>query len=597
MGYWDPSDPDSGFNLIPSSRNGEIASAVYGEDPTGAQLLVVGGKGARLWASEDASSNSFDQLTKSFRPATSIASLDFSFDPIDGSSDRLVVGDAEGNVRIWALDSGLWSENAESAEHLAGHHQARLVSTQFNPENPNELLSADQSGQWKIWEFESDQNRWTVRQTNEPLGLDAAEADVSGLTHLVMYSPDGRSVLIGGEQGARMWQRNQQSDWEPTLEDWQPGKTQSAVFSNDGSWIITTDGEQNVSFWDSRGSLIAAMDPDNARETSAMAISHDRRRFVTGQGGRIIIWDTASIVQGISELLTLEEHRAVTSVSISPDGRNLLSSGSEGRTIVWTGQPITPVLMSVSSDQIAYELDSGFANFDKDLVLSDPSQLVDFGATELIVSVHNGAASDQNGQADSVSKTNGAERIGLGINSPGNRYGAFIRVDSDGGKNSIYYRAHFMAQWQSIGSFESERDGAATMKVTLNGNADASAVQTLLRSLSYRIDSTDFGVSAMTLTQTQEAGVPETEALKTWTAEIRISGLRYKGLPQTQTTESPAMDSENFPSSVGVSVTIEVESESAGDLESGMADDLAGFSDEKKVNTLVSSDPLISNAG
>lgn len=574
MGFWDFDATESDFQLIPSSRNGEISSAVLGKDPSGSQLLVVGGKGARLWASDDQTQASFDRLTKSFRPASSIASLDFSIDPQSDTSNRLVVGDAEGNLRVWQLDGRQWSERSQAAEHLAGQHDAPIVSTFFHPHDPDQLISADQDGNWIIWRYDLAQNRWTLQQENR--------SPRSGIeSHFAMFSPDGTVVLTGADDQAKIWQLSDQGDYVPKRDDWSPGKVQSATFTGDGSWIITSDGDSSVCFWDSRGNLIAKMDEDDAKEMTSMAISHDRRRFVTGQGKRIVIWDTSRIIEPqldakadrsaaakssenkmISELLTLEEHRAVTSISISPDGCNLLSSGTEGRTIIWTGEPVAPISISLSTNQIAYGLDSGAVNLDRGAMLVDPSKLANFSQAELSVSFSSVPKSSDEMAREPVPALNEIPGENAVLRPAPDQSGALIELADEAGQDVVRYRAHQEATWVTIGIVRPGEEGSNTLRFRFNENATGDAVQSLLRSLAYWIDDPDESAA----TSSTADGLPvEDVPVTSRMATIQISNLRYDKKSHQRASAEQADRGDLYPAEIEAQIIIEIDTQDESD--------------------------------
>ncbi|MCA9137878.1 MAG: protein kinase [Planctomycetales bacterium] len=575
MGFWNFNDPDADFQVIPSSRNGEISSAIYGKDPSGSQLLVVGGKGARLWASDDRTHTSFQRLTKSFRPASSIASLDFAMDLENGNSNRLVVGDAEGNLRVWQLDANQWSENSVGAEHLAGRHDAPIVSTFFHPLNPDQMISADQAGNWIIWQYDSSNNQW---KPNQEFVSPQSEME----NHFAMFSPDGRFVLSGSDDQARIWQRNDQGVYERNLEDWQPGKVQSATFAADGSWIITSDGDRSVCFWDSIGNRIAKMDEDDAKEMTTMAISHDRRRFVTGQGKRIVIWDTSRIIEPqldaaddrpasvqssdnklIAELLTLEEHRAVTSISISPDGCNLLSSGTEGRTIIWTGEPVAPISISLSTNQISYRTDLGAVHLDRGAALVDPSKLADFSQAELSVLIADVPRQTDESSLDSGSLLTAVPVEHATLVPVPDRGGALIEVNDEAGEKVIRYRSHQQASWVSIGQLASSPEGDSRLiRIRFNDNATAAAVQSVLRTLSYRIvPSPKTQPIASKSADVAAEQVPVTSRLAT----IVISGLTYDKKSHQRASTDSSDRGDLYPEKIEAQVTIEIDTNEDAD--------------------------------
>lgn len=533
VGYWNWNDDEHDFSLITSSKLGEVSSAVLGEDPSGSQLLVVGGKGARLLAADDDRQLTFSRLTKSFRPASKIAAADFSFDPISGQSSRLVIGDSEGNIRVWELQDERWSENTQAAIHLAGHHDGPIVSTFFDPTNPDRIISADRTGDWKTWVFK---NTWEIEFESGP-------NPVTGELNFAMFSPDGHQVLAGSDDQAMVWRLDDQDGIRRVMQDWKPGKVQSAALAEDGSWIVTSDGDRMVTFWSAGGELLARMDEEDASGTTTMALTHDRRRLVSGQGKRIVIWDTSRILDSIrettsrgttssnndlgntvsdgliKELFTLRSDSDVTSVSISPDGRHLLSSEMNGQTMFWQGDPISPITVSFSDNQFSVDRDSAYRAIGNSAFVSDPSRIANFAGAELSVTI----------EGDSL----GGEELALRPTT--DTIGAAIIAQQEDGRTVLYHRDHENAIPKRIGSLELPYENTTSLKIEFNEGVDADNVQSLLRTLAYRIKTDQDGNRDVTLIDDSDgdAGtdvdVPTEEMSEiTRTIEIAISGIHYK---------------------------------------------------------------------
>ncbi|MCA9133027.1 MAG: WD40 repeat domain-containing protein, partial [Planctomycetales bacterium] len=508
LGYWNWDQQNLDFQSLVTPISGEVASTAFGEGPSDSQLLVVGGKGARLLAPAT-DREAFTRLTASFRPANTITCLGFSYDPTRHLSNRLAAGDSEGNVRVWERNAGQWSENSGAAVQLTGRHNAPLVATVFDPQRPNRLLTADQTGKWILWQFDGD---WQIQQQFVP-------QPQAPRAHCAMFSPDGQRVFLGSETRAQQWRRQADDRYEITESHGIAEKVQAAAYSADGCWLVTFDGENAVKFWDASGQIASLADED-AEAITAMALSHDRRRFFTAhQDRRIVIWDTSKLEDTqrgdrsqneklIHELLTLEGHRrGVTSISVAPNGRQLLSAGEEGRTILWTGEPIRPMSLTLSRTQIPYQRGSGEMKIDARVVVADPSQLADFAQAELRIALQ-GATFPH-------------ERLHFGPSTESS--GAAIDIRPDG---SIYYQPQQDASGIAIGQLLS--DTPQLKHIALQPTADAAALQVLLRTLTYSVAAPD-----TFSTPTQDA-VPtaETSQLvqgdRQQTVTIQLTGVRER---------------------------------------------------------------------
>ncbi|MCO8121579.1 protein kinase [Stieleria sp. TO1_6] len=542
LGFWDWQQQQANFTALPSATKGEIAAAVLGEDPSGQQLLVVGGKGARLWAADDYKQQRFTRLTASFRPALSITTVDFSINPKTGLTNRLVVGDREGNVRIWELDGDVWSESVGAAAQLSGEHQSAIVSTTFDPTNADRIVSADANGVWKLWQYT---DTWNIQQQFQS---DQANQQFNS----VLFSPDGKQILACASDGAMIWRRNDQDSFELDPQPPKTGAVQFATYAADGSWLVTSDGDRTVLFWDSLGHLIATMATEDAKGMTSMTLSHDRRRFVSGyRDKRIVIWDTSRVIEAqqdagpenekwIKELLTLEEHRGVSSVSISPNGRNLLSSGVEGRTIIWTGQAIAPISISFSRDQFNYQANSGPVNLDASAVLSDPSRLASFANAELVVSL-----------GDQLMP---GERLLL--RSTEDSAGAKIEMASAGDQTALIYHAHQNAVPLIVGMLAPTAVDSNRLQVSLSDAADTAAVQTLLRTLAYQIGAQDTSLRTVGLNTSRQL---EEMSGATRQVKIEITGISYNDQPVKEASLGDDQQQVLYPTAITTEFAIEVE--------------------------------------
>ncbi len=567
LGYWDWQLDRQDFQRISTTATGEISSAAIRKDEHGSQLLVVGGKGARLLASDDRDEDNFARLTASFRPATSMTTIDFSYDQKTGSSNRMVAGDSEGNVRVWELLDGQWSESGGSAAHLTGHHAGPLLTTEFDPRDSDRMITADRSGKWIVWKYDQG---WTTQQQHEPKSS-------SDRIHCLVCSPDGNRIFIGADDQvgandyATMWHRNEAGQYQQGDLRWETGEVHSATFSTDGSWVVTANGESRVQFWNAKGQPLASLSEEDAKGLTTMDLSWDRRRFVTGhRDKRLVLWDTSKLVDTAAEdrdvseklikvLLTLEEHRrGVTSVAISPDGRNLLSADEEGRTIISAGEPIVPISISLTHDKISHDPGSGEVKIDAWIALSDPSRLTDFSQAEFTVAL------------EGQTITNESIRIGKTENTG---QATIEMVIDDDGKRYLSYRPHRDADAVRIGEVLPPGDRRTKIRVALNPSADAAAVQAMLRTITYEI-SPQSSTITRDVSMVQPTGMDDLAgAVRELTVEI--SGIQYRDA--TLLSEENRASATIYPTTLRATIMLEVETDdsetdkkSSGEDETGV---------------------------
>lgn len=471
VGYWDWRDATDDFKRINVEGGGEISSAVLHDRDGLPELLVVGGKGARLWQ-PDRDEVQFTKLAGSYRPSATITTVDFAYDRTTGISRRLVAGDRDGGVRVWELDGDRWSEQGAAA-HLVGQHHEPVVSTAFVPGREDRFVSADRSGQWILWQYDQ---RWNV------IAQSATDPTLGSL-HCMVISPDGHRLFAGTDRGSVTWQDDKDGGFTAAPKRWDTGSVVAAQYSSEGAWLVTSDGDRSVAIWDTNGNPLSRLSDEDAKGTAAMCFTNDRRRFVTGHHDRrIVIWDTSRLVdqpddakadsyRTIKELLTLEEHRrGVTSVSISPNGRDVVTAGEEGRTIVWSGAQIVPVSLSPSHNQLTYRPDGQNVRLDDGIILSDPSHLANY--REAVVSI------------EIIGTPAEGEKLSLADASAEKHRVVETRPGGNDQLNVVYqpYPGADQVMFGTVLSTSDER----SLRVRFNERATTQMVQAMLRSVTYR---------------------------------------------------------------------------------------------------------------
>jgi WD40 repeat protein len=106
----------------------------------------------------------------------------------------------------------------------------------------------------------------------------------------------------------------------------------SAVFSHDGTRIITTSADNTAKVWRAQdGGLIATLaHPDWVRSA---AFSPDGTLIATGgQDGAVRLWSATDF----RLITTLSAHETVGAVAFSPSGAQLATGGWEGFAKIWT---------------------------------------------------------------------------------------------------------------------------------------------------------------------------------------------------------------------------------------------------------------------
>ena len=311
------------------------------------------------------------QATKYVQHESEIVAVDLN---VDGS--RAATLDANGHIHVWDVATGnkLFDIDPESKEFgteiggsggLRGEvlsFPAPLSTGIFSPDGAQ--LVAFQKDSMKVFDArtgdiklvleDADKSGWPVFSYDSSLvailELNAKQASVWDLrtgklvSHLkghrralvmMAFSPiDNRIVTGAMESRAIIWDART-GELLRELDD-RSGSIQACRFSSDGKFVIAGYADNSCRIWDANdGKLLSTLVGHNGRVRD-IRINPDQTRFVSwALDDKAIVWDFASPVA--NQLLVLDGDSRLLQAHWSPDGRDIITSWSDGSVKVWSG--------------------------------------------------------------------------------------------------------------------------------------------------------------------------------------------------------------------------------------------------------------------
>ncbi|WP_395729632.1 helix-turn-helix domain-containing protein [Nakamurella sp.] len=311
---WDVTDPARPEPLgEPITR---FPSGVFGVvfTPDG-QTLLAGGEGGTIarWSIADPA-----------RPAelpglpTIGLVQTMSLSP-DGS--LLAVGGRDPNVQLWSL------AGPDGPTQVAAVPGGQLVVTSaaFGPDGTTLAVGA-RDGAVTVW---------NVGDPAAPVRIEAGLTPFTNLVNVLAFSADGSLLAAGGSDGTvRAWRT---TDWVPVGQMAHPGPVTGLAVTADGSRLISSAADGTTRLWLTAGTAIREL-PDTV---FSLGWTPDGRNLAVAPGpaaNAISLWDVAGSPNPVKESTaapTDPTQRYGGGVAISPDGRTMAATLSDGGTQLW----------------------------------------------------------------------------------------------------------------------------------------------------------------------------------------------------------------------------------------------------------------------
>lgn len=152
----------------------------------------------------------------------------------------------------------------------------------------------------------------------------------------VAFSPDGRWVVAGGDQGFMQAVAVAPGAAVPQFASSAIGTVAGLAFDASGRWLFAASRGGRIEVFDARnGERVATQDVPGQGALERMAVSPDGRFIVTGHGnGAVMRWSWAKDPQPWPGQVLLRHAGAVRGLAFAADGRTLVSAGQDGRLFV-----------------------------------------------------------------------------------------------------------------------------------------------------------------------------------------------------------------------------------------------------------------------
>ena len=307
---------DKTARLWNSKTGAEIAILASHEDavldaafsPDGTHIVTRTGKTLRLWSAP----------TKAeivvFKHDDNVSRALFSPD------GKRIVTVSNDTMRVWDVDN-------TGAPLAVVKHKTKVNHAAFSPDGLHIVTASDE----------------IVRIFHGTTGAEVAALKPRGQGDLravvtAAFSPDGARIVTGSFGKARVWDVGKRSETDVVVAG------SHAVFSPDGTQIMTVTNDNVIRFWDAA----------TAKETSFFKIedwngatlSPDGTRVVTMAGsethqGRAIVWDMTTKAR--VAVARSENGQQLNSAVFSPDGSRILTASNDETARMWstaTGAPI-----------------------------------------------------------------------------------------------------------------------------------------------------------------------------------------------------------------------------------------------------------------
>jgi serine/threonine-protein kinase len=262
------------------------------------------------------------------------------------------------NLASGGVDGSVWLRNFSKSRpmeiKLPQVHQAGVHSVAFSPDG---RLLATGSGSLDGLIF-----LWSVKG-EEPEPVAALRGHTAPVETLA-FSPDGRLLASAGtDRLVRLWDITSKGAEERATLKGHSDTIKTLAFAPDSRVVASAGQDGTVRLW-SVGRIwteeLAMLRGPGTGHVLSVAFSPDAHTLASGSLDQIVrLWDLGGRQSGDRSVIKLEGHPGVVRlVLFAPDGKHLVSVGSQGQAILWDtvkyerirkwAMPAAPMVSSVA---------------------------------------------------------------------------------------------------------------------------------------------------------------------------------------------------------------------------------------------------------
>ncbi|MCS6846200.1 MAG: hypothetical protein RMN52_00625 [Anaerolineae bacterium] len=225
-----------------------------------------------------------------------------------------------------------WQANLRRAFLHA--HTGRVSSVAFSPDGRTLALGSE-DGVIVLWDVS---DRGAARPIGNPL------KSHTGSVESVAFSPDGKTLASGSDDNTIvLWDVSERGAARPIGAPLKvhTGSVESVAFSPDGKTLASGSLDLTIVLWDvsERGAArpIGAPLKAHAGSVLSVAFSPDGKTLASGSSDNtIVLWDVSDRGAARPIGAPLKAHAgSVESVAFSPDGKTLASGSSDNTIVLW----------------------------------------------------------------------------------------------------------------------------------------------------------------------------------------------------------------------------------------------------------------------